>query len=97
MPPAWAPAFSFSTWVNSCRLVTICGAFDSTVRGQFLGIIRSALRHFRKRHHDRERVVNRVLDLAEFLLQLREFLLRNGGSGLGHGRFKSVANMVGCA
>jgi processive 1,2-diacylglycerol beta-glucosyltransferase len=29
------PAFSFSTWVNSCRLVTICGAFDSTVVASF--------------------------------------------------------------
>ena len=46
--------------------------------GQFLGVIRPALRHFRESHHDRKRVVNRVLDLAEFLLHLRDLFLRNG-------------------
>ena len=63
--------------------------------GQFLGVIRPALRHFREGHHDRKRVVNRVLDLAEFLLQLRDFFLWNGADGLGHDRFKSLEKGTG--
>ena len=65
--------------------------------GQLLGVIGPALRHFREGHHDRKGVVNRVLDLAEFFLQLRDFFLRNAGGGLGNSRFKSVANAGGCA
>ena len=49
---------------------------------QFLRIIRTALRHLRKRHHDRERIIYGMLDLAEFRLQLDQLFVRNiaGGS-----------------
>jgi hypothetical protein len=66
--------------------------------GQFFGLIGPALRHLGEGHHDRERVVNGMFDLAEFLLQLREFFLGNGAAGLlGHDWFKSLENSGRCA
>jgi hypothetical protein len=38
-----------------------------------------------------------VFDLAEFLLQLRDFFLWNGAGLLGHDGFKSLEKAGGCA
>ncbi len=62
----FTPAFSFNAWVNSCRLETICGRLGQHRAGQFLRIIGPALRHFRQRHHDRQRIVYRCLISLNF-------------------------------
>ena len=64
---------------------------------QFLGIIGTPLRHLGKRHHHRERVVYRVLDLAEFLLQLDQFFLGNTAVVFTHVRRFRVEKRDFCA
>ena len=60
------------------------GRFAQHGGREFFGVIGPALRHFRKRHHHGERVVNRVFDFAESALQLREFFLGDVEAGFTH-------------
>jgi hypothetical protein len=64
---------------------------------EFLGIIGTPLRHLGERHHDREGVVYRVLDLAEFLLQLDQFFLGNAAVVFTHDRRFRVEKRDGYA
>ncbi len=52
--------------------------------GEFLRVIRPSLGHFGKRHHYGKGIIYRVLDLAELLLQLGQFLQGNGPLGFAH-------------
>jgi hypothetical protein len=62
------------------------GRFRQHRAREFLGIIGTPLRHLRERHHHGQRVVYRVLDLAEFLLQLDDFVVGNAAVVFTHDR-----------
>ncbi len=51
---------------------------------EFLGVVRPALRHLGERHHHGEGVINRVFDLAEFLLQFDEFFVGDCARWVAH-------------
>src|ERR1041384_7302045 len=73
------------------------GRFSENGAREFLCVIWPALRHFGQGHYHRERVVNAVFDLAEFLLQLDQFFVGDGAVCVAHKSGFSLEKTWGCA